>query len=138
MKFIPTLLLASAALLMQLPVSAETQSSSQQQRGGEGTIASISGDDFNQFIESGVVVVDFYADWCGPCKKLHPIFTQLAQNYQGKVRFAKINIDNARSIANQYNVKTIPTVILFKNGKEIKRHGPGTKQQLINWIEGCL
>lgn len=104
----------------------------------EGTVEYVSTNDFDQFIESGVVIVDFYADWCGPCKKLKPIFTQLAQSYKGKAKFAKVNIDHSRSVSKKYNVKKIPTVILFKDGKEIKRHGPGSKQDFIYWIDDSL
>lgn len=95
-------------------------------------------EDFRDFVSSGVVVIDFYADWCGPCKKLKPIFNELSHQYSGKAKFGKVNIDHARTIGNKYNVKTLPTVILFKDGKEIKRRGPGSKQDFVYWMRDAL
>ena len=63
------------------------------------------------------VLVDFYADWCGPCRAVAPIVEELAKEYSGKAGFAKINVDEAPTLASQYGVMSIPTIILFKNGK---------------------
>ncbi len=140
MKLIYALFIACLTIFAQSPLSAETdlQKPQTQEQQGDGTVAYISSNDFNDFTKSGIVIVDFYADWCGPCKKLKPIFNQLAHSYKGKAKFAKVNIDHSRSVANKYNVKKIPTVILLKDGKEVKRHGPGSKQDFIYWIDGAL
>ena len=61
-------------------------------------------------------VVDFWAEWCGPCKSMHPIFTRMAKKYK-RVRFARVNVDNAQDIARKYGVQSIPTFIMFKNGE---------------------
>lgn len=135
MRLFGAFFLAIAAHLVPLSLHAETQPA---QYHIDGVVASISGNDFAQFTQSGIVIVDFYADWCGPCKKLKPMFDQLAQSYKGQVKFAKLNIDHARPLANKYAIQSIPTVILFKDGKEIKRHGPGSKQDFIRWIEAAL
>lgn len=65
------------------------------------------------------VVVDFYADWCGPCKMMAPVIDELATDYEGKVRIGKINTDENRSIATKYNIMSIPTIILLKDGKVV-------------------
>ena len=65
------------------------------------------------------VVVDFYADWCGPCKMMAPVIDELATDYEGKVRIGKINTDENRSIATKYNIMSIPTMILLKDGKVV-------------------
>ena len=72
---------------------------------------------FNQEISSNdLLLVDFWAEWCGPCKSMHPIFTRMAKKYK-QVRFARVNVDNAQDIAMKYGVQSIPTFIMFKNGE---------------------
>lgn len=101
-------------------------------------VATVNQSDFDLFIKSDVTLVDFYADWCGPCKKLAPLFRELAREYEGKVKFGKINIDYAKSVAEKKSVKQIPTMILFKDGQELKRRGPGSKAEIAAWIDSAL
>lgn len=81
----------------------------------------LSENDFQQTIESGVTLVDFYANWCGPCRVLGPIVEQLSSKVEGKAKVAKLDIDQAQQIANDLQITSIPTIILFKDGKEVKR-----------------
>ncbi|HOK39498.1 MAG TPA: thioredoxin [bacterium] len=74
---------------------------------------------FNSTISSGIVLVDFYADWCGPCKMLAPVIEELAEDFAGKAKICKLNTDENQEIAMNYNIRGIPTVIIFKDG-EIK------------------
>ncbi len=67
------------------------------------------------------VLVDFYADWCGPCQMMGPIIEELATELEGKAKVGKINVDENPDIAVEYNVMSIPTLIIFKKGKEEKR-----------------
>ena len=78
-------------------------------------------ENFQQTIENGVTLVDFYATWCGPCRMIAPIIEQLAGMVQGKARIAKLDIDQAQQSTNFLQITSVPTVILFKDGKEIKR-----------------
>lgn len=79
------------------------------------------------------VLVDFYADWCGPCKMMAPIVEELASELDGKAKVGKINVDENPDIAVEYNVMSIPTLIIFKNGKEEKRLvGLRDKEELLN------
>ena len=74
-------------------------------------------ENFNQEIRNNdLLLVDFWAEWCGPCKSMHPIFTRMAKKYK-RVRFARVNVDNAQDIAMKYGVQSIPTFIMFKNGE---------------------
>lgn len=78
------------------------------------------------------VLVDFYADWCGPCKMMLPIIEELANELQGKGKVGKINVDENQDLALKYDVMSIPTLIIFKDGKEIKRFvGVRDKNELL-------
>jgi thioredoxin len=81
------------------------------------------------------VLVDFFADWCGPCKMMAPIVEELATELDGKVKVGKINVDENSDIAVEYNVMSIPTLIVFKNGKEEKRLvGVRDKEELLRLL----
>lgn len=78
------------------------------------------------------VLVDFFADWCGPCKMMAPIVEELATELEGKAKVGKLNVDENSDIAIEYNVMSIPTLIVFKNGKEEKRLvGVRNKEELL-------
>lgn len=78
-------------------------------------------DDFQKTIEKGVVLVDFYADWCGPCRMLSPVLETVASEVKNQAIIAKLDINDAQNITSQYDIKSIPTLILFKEGKEVGR-----------------
>jgi thioredoxin 1 len=84
-------------------------------------IKHLSEDNYEQEIATGAVVIDFYADWCGPCKMMAPVFEEAAQEYDGKVTFAKLNIDLAKQIAVSNKVMSIPTLLFFKDGEQKAR-----------------
>ncbi|MCR8744943.1 thioredoxin [Romboutsia lituseburensis] len=68
----------------------------------------------------GLVVVDFYATWCGPCKMLAPVFESLGEEMKNEARFVKIDIDQSLEIAQQFNISTVPTMMIFKDGKPVE------------------
>ncbi len=78
-------------------------------------------DQFQQTLGNGVTLVDFNADWCAPCKAQEPVIKKLINTYQNRASIIEINIDEHRTLATKYMVQSIPTLILFKDGKEIKR-----------------
>ena len=81
------------------------------------------------------VLLDFWAEWCGPCKAIAPTLDALAQELQGKVVVAKINIDENPATPNRYRVQGIPTLMLFKNGQvAATKIGAEPKQKLVSWI----
>lgn len=67
----------------------------------------------------GPILVDFWAEWCMPCRALAPVIDELAQEFQGKVRFAKVNVDECRDIPAKFGIRGIPTLILFNEGKKV-------------------
>ncbi|MDC0171561.1 thioredoxin [Candidatus Nitrosopelagicus sp.] len=80
-------------------------------------VMELTSEDFNrEMTNNDLLLVDFWAEWCGPCKSMHPIFTRMAKKYK-RVRFARVNVDNAQDIARKYGVQSIPTFIMFKNGE---------------------
>ena len=85
------------------------------------------------------VLIDFYADWCGPCKAMAPVVEELAKEYEGKAKVGKINTDENQDIAIEYSVMSIPTFIVFKDGKAVKKMiGMQDKRTLIAAIEEAL
>ncbi len=76
---------------------------------------------FHQEIQSGIVLVDFYADWCGPCRMMTPVLEKVAKEVKDKATIAKLDIDSAQNVASQCQVTSIPTLILYKAGKEMGR-----------------
>lgn len=77
--------------------------------------------DFEAEVKDGIVVVDFYADWCGPCKMLAPVFQELAGEMQAYAKFIKIDVDKTQDIAVKFQVASIPTMVILKDGKEADR-----------------
>jgi len=78
-------------------------------------------ENFDETIKTGKVLVDFFANWCGPCKMLAPVIEEIADDVGEHAVVAKVDIDEQRTLAMSYNISRIPTVILFENGAEIKR-----------------
>ena len=77
--------------------------------------------EFRSVVSKGVCLVDFYADWCGPCRSLAPTINKLADEFQGKVKVLKINVDKFSKLAGEYRANSIPTVLILKDGKEMER-----------------
>jgi thioredoxin 1 len=88
---------------------------------GHEDIKHLTEDTFSKDIQEGVVLVDFYADWCGPCRMMTPVLEKVAKEVRGQATIGKIDIDSAQRIASQFGVTSIPTLILYKAGKEVGR-----------------
>lgn len=70
----------------------------------------------------GTVLVDFYADWCGPCKMMAPLVERMAEKYEGQIKIGKLNVEEAMEISDRYQVRNIPSFIFFQNGKPVDTH----------------
>lgn len=85
------------------------------------------------------VLVDFWAEWCGPCKMLGPVIDELAGEYEGKAKVGKIDIDNNRDAAVQYGILSIPSIIIFKNGEVVNKFvGISPKDELASAIDAAM
>ena len=99
-------------------------------------VLKITADNFKKEVleESKTVLIDFYADWCGPCKMLAPVLEEIAKE-NTNTKFVKINVDDAQELAMEYNIMSIPTLVVIKNGKEINRMvGLASKSELMQII----
>lgn len=85
------------------------------------------------------VVVDFWAEWCGPCKMIAPALEEIATEMDGKVKIAKLNVDENPQIAQQYGVRSIPTLMMFKDGAQVSTQvGAAPKSKLVTWINSSI
>jgi len=97
--------------------------------------------DFSEKVNSSQVpvLVDFWAAWCQPCKMIAPILDEIADQYQGRLIVAKVNVDESQEVPTQYGIRGIPTLILFKNGEmEAQKVGALNKAQLVAFIDSHL
>ncbi|MFR1834676.1 MAG: thioredoxin [Turicibacter sanguinis] len=99
----------------------------------------IKNNEFRSEIKDGIVLVDFYAQWCGPCRMISPVLEQLHEEYDGKVKFVKVDIDVNPETAKEYGVMSIPNLLIFKDGELADRLlGFKPKQTLQQWINNYL
>ena len=94
----------------------------------------------SEVLESDVpVMVDFYATWCGPCKAMDPTVKELAQEYEGRAKIVKVNIEEAPGIASSHGIMAVPTLIVFKNGAELqKMTGAKSKPELEKALQSAI
>lgn len=96
-------------------------------------------ENFASTIAQGVTLVDFYADWCGPCRMIAPLVEELSQELEGQATIAKVDIENAQKVTSQFDVTSIPTLIVFKDGVEASRViGLHDKEALKKMITAAL
>jgi len=102
------------------------------------TIININENNFEEEVVKSSLpyLVDFWAEWCGPCKNLAPILEEISDELKDKVKIGKINIDDNQELAAKFSIRSIPTMILFKNGDSIEtKVGLPPKKELLDWIK---
>lgn len=101
-------------------------------------IIDLMSEDFNEEIKNNLTLVDFYAVWCGPCKMMHPVIEEIANNYSN-LKIIKVDVDKHQELARNYSVMSIPTLILFKDGQIVEKNiGFTPSDTLENWIKNYL
>lgn len=100
----------------------------------------ITDSNFDELLKSGKpMVVDFWAEWCGPCKMMAPVVDELAEAYAGKVNIGKLDVDDNNEISSRYGIRNIPTLLFFKNGQLVdKQVGATQKSALAQKVEALL
>lgn len=99
----------------------------------------ITKNEFDDAVKEGVVLVDFYADWCGPCKMLAPVLDELAEDMKGRASVVKVNVDTETELAQKYQVSSIPSIKVFKDGQLVdETMGFQPKEKLAELIEKSL
>ena len=104
-------------------------------------IVTLSDATFDEHVKSSdvPVLVDFWAEWCGPCKMIAPILEEIADEQAGKIQIAKLNVDDSSEVASRFEVRSIPTLILFKDGEpQVRLIGAKPKGQLLEEISAYL
>lgn len=90
---------------------------------------------FNDVIEGETVLVDFFATWCGPCRMLSPVLEEIASD-RSNIKIVKVDIDESTALAKNFGIMSVPTLLLFKNGKMVdQRSGFAPKEEITSWIE---
>lgn len=89
--------------------------------------------------KEGVAVVDFWAEWCGPCRMIAPIIEELSSEYEGKALIGKVNVDMNPEVSMKYGIRSIPTILILKDGEVVDKHvGTTTKKVLVDKIESHM
>ena len=85
--------------------------------------------EFSDFIKEGIVLVDFFAEWCMPCVMMGPVIDELSEKFKGKIKFGKVNIDENRELAQKFNISSIPNFVLFKDGTPSEQFVGGMSEE---------
>lgn len=94
---------------------------------------------FDEVTKEGVSLVDFWAPWCGPCRMIAPVIEELAAEYEGKANICKVNTDEEQDIAVKYGIRSIPTILFFKNGEVVEQMvGAASKQAFADKLNALL
>ena len=84
-------------------------------------VPELSKKEFDSFISKGIIVVDFFAEWCMPCLMIAPVIEELSEKFKGKIKFAKVNVDDNSELSQRFKIQSIPNLIVFKDGKQINQ-----------------
>ncbi|QOP46361.1 thioredoxin [Sulfurimonas paralvinellae] len=104
-----------------------------------GKYIELTADNFEATLAEGVSLVDFWAPWCGPCRMIAPVIEELAEDYDGKAKICKVNTDEEQEIAVKFGIRSIPTVMFFKNGELVDQMvGAASKQAFADKLDALL
>jgi thioredoxin 1 len=101
-----------------------------------GNVKELNSENFDKFIDGDNTIIDFYAEWCGPCQMLKPVLEEVAKEANGIVKIGKVNVDDNTELAQRFEVRSIPALIFFKDRKQVHRmHGAVDKEKLLEEID---
>ncbi|MFT7860839.1 MAG: thioredoxin [Sulfurimonas sp.] len=104
-----------------------------------GKYIELTGADFESTVAEGVTLVDFWAPWCGPCRMIAPIVEELAEEFDGKAKICKVNTDEEQDIAVKFGIRSIPTILFFKDGEMVEQMvGAASKQAFADKLNSLL
>lgn len=104
-----------------------------------GKYIELTGSNFDEVTKEGVSLVDFWAPWCGPCRMIAPVIEELAAEFEGKANICKVNTDEEQDIAVKYGIRSIPTILFFKNGEVVEQMvGAASKQAFADKLNALL
>lgn len=88
-------------------------------------------ENFAEYTQNGVALVDFWAPWCGPCRMLSPVIDRLAEDFEGKAKICKVNTDEQEELSAQFGIRSIPTILFFKDGEVVDQMVGATSEQAL-------
>ena len=104
-----------------------------------GKYIELNGGNFEETINNGVSLVDFWAPWCGPCRMVAPVIEELAEEYDGKANICKVNTDDEQDLAVKFGIRSIPTILFFKNGEQVDQMvGAASKQAFQEKLDSLI
>lgn len=123
-------------IFLILPLSGTMASLNDEPKKEKSAIITLSASNYKDEISKGVVLVDFWAAWCGPCRKIAPVLDELAKEYKDSVKIGKLNVDNYKKFAIEQGVEVLPTIVVYKDGQEVTRvKGVVSKDKLVEIIK---
>jgi thioredoxin 1 len=104
-----------------------------------GKYVELTSSNFNEIVKEGVTLVDFWAPWCGPCRMIAPVIEELAEEYEGKATIAKVNTDEEQDLAVKFGIRSIPSILFFKDGQVVDQMvGAASKQAFAEKLDALL
>lgn len=131
-RLLPATLFLILSVFMSAPLQAKTADDSK----SKPKVVSLSASNYNSEVKNGLVFVDFWAAWCGPCRKMAPVLDQLAADYKDLLKVGKVNVDNYKKFSIDMGIQALPTIVVYKDGKEMERiTGVVSKDDLVKVVE---
>jgi len=132
------IIIISAVVVVLIIAAMPRHTGDQANTSNPGVVMPLNGADFDKYVlqSKGVVLVDFWATWCGPCRQMAPIVDGIATANAGKISVYKVNVDDNQPLAREYGIDSIPTLIVFREGKMVdKQVGLSSHEEVVQWVK---